>query len=84
MIQVEFIVYRFSKLAANPAHFYEVINAGSDNALQTTELSQELAPLLGAQTTYLLQRRCLPGFRAALPVAGDRKPMSLIANLLNQ
>jgi hypothetical protein len=56
VIQVEFIVYRFSKLAANPSHFYKVIDAGSDNALQTTKLPQKFAPFLRAQSTYLFER----------------------------
>jgi hypothetical protein len=36
MMQV--IVYRFSQLAADTAHLHQVIDAGTDHALQATEL----------------------------------------------
>ena len=40
MIQVEFIVYRFGEFATNPTHFYEVIYACANNALQPAKLPQ--------------------------------------------
>ena len=70
--------------ATDPANFYQVIDAGADNALQAAKLPQQLAPSLRPKTRDFLEPRRLARFGAPLAVPGDREAMRFVANLLNQ
>ena len=84
MFVMEFIVYRFSQCATNPAHFCEVINACRHNPLQAAKLTQQFTPFLGSKARYPLQRRCLPCLRTTLAMTRNREAVRFVSNLLNQ
>ena len=49
------IVYVFGQLSANTVHFDEVVDPGARDALQSTELSQQLPAFFRSQTGNLLE-----------------------------
>ena len=81
---MELIVYRFGECATNPVHFCKIVDTGRNYALQTSELTQQLAPLLGPKARNTLQRRSPARFRTALTMARYREPVRFVSNLLNQ
>ena len=81
---MEGIVYALRQRAANAAHGHQVVDAGTDDALQPAELAQQFASFLRAKARYFFQPRRAARFRAPLAMPGNRKAMRLVANLLNQ
>ena len=78
------IVYGFCKFSANALNLHQIIDPGARNSLKTTKLAQELPAFLGPQAWDLFEFRRSARFRTALSMAGNRKAMRLVTNLLDQ
>jgi hypothetical protein len=80
---MERVVNSLCQVAADALHPGEVLCAGRRDALHAAELAQQLPPALRAQPgmpSSGLTRRV----RRAAAGARDRKPVSLVADLLDQ
>ena len=84
LIQVQVIVYGFCQSATNPVHLYQVIDAGTDDALQSAKLPQQFAALFGAKSGDLLQPRGISCFGASLTMPRNGETMRFVPNLLYQ
>jgi hypothetical protein len=54
---MQVIVYGFGQATTDAAHFYEVIDARSNHALQTAKLAQQFAPFLRPESRSFLEAR---------------------------
>src|SRR5678815_3585989 len=70
------------KRAVDASHTGQFLDARAYHALQSAELTQQVAPLLRAETGYGLQDGRRPGSGAALAMARDCETMRLVAHLL--
>ena len=65
-------------------HQGQVFHARPGDFLQSSQLPEQLLTPLWPDTGYLLQWRDPSGPCTALPVAGNRKTVSLVPDLLDQ
>ena len=72
------------KFTTDPVDPGQILDTGPSQALQTAKVLQQGAATLGPDTTDLIQQRSLASAAPAGTMAGDRKPMRFIANLLDQ
>jgi hypothetical protein len=84
LIYMKLIVYRFGQRATNPVHFDEIVDAGTGDTLEPSELAQQFSPLLGAESRNLFEWRPTPRPGPPLAVSRDSKPMRLVSHLLDQ
>ena len=83
-IEADSVEEAMSRLATEVGDSAEIVDARADHALQSTELAQQLATLLGAEPGDFLQPGRVARFRTPLSMPGDRKAMCLVTNLLHE
>src|ERR1017187_364319 len=81
---VEVFINYLGEIAPEAAYLCEIVDTGTQNPLQATELLQQLASLHRAQTRNGFEYRLTVAFSPLSPVSRDRKSMRLVAHALNQ
>src|SRR5450631_3976777 len=81
---VEVFINYLGETAPEAAYLCEIVDTGTQNPLQATELLQQLASLHRAQTRNGFEYRLTVAFRPLPPVSCDRKAMRLVAHALDQ
>ena len=80
----EGVVYRLGEGAAYAVDPSQVLDPGSRQGSQASELAQEALAPLGPDAGYLFQHRSVSSAPPARAMAGDRKAVRLVPNLLNE
>ena len=72
------------QFVADAVYTVQILHAGTRHTLQAAKLLEKNMPALGSETGDFLKWRLVAGLPPPLPVAGDGKTVSLIADLLYQ
>ena len=81
---MEVIIKASRERCPDSRNLLEVRHPGAHHSLQSPEVLQELPPLGRPQSGDHLEHRLVVAPGALAPVAGDREPVSLVADPLNQ
>src|ERR1700687_3042121 len=81
---VEVIIKTPGECCADTGDLFEVSGAGSQAALQSSEMAQQGAPFRGSQARYRLKYGFVVAARATAAVTADRESMGFVADALNE
>src|ERR1700678_2813764 len=81
---VEVLIDHFGKIPAEAANLDEIVDAGTQYSLQSTELLEQLAPFNGTQAWNGLQYRLVVTLGSFAAVSRNGESVCLVAYALNQ
>ena len=81
---MEVIIKTSRQGCPDSGHLFEVGDPGAHDALEPTEVLQQLATLGGPKSRHDLQHRFVIATRALAPMSRDRESMRLIPDALDE
>src|SRR5882672_1026685 len=82
--RVQVLVNRSCQLRAEAWDGFEILDTGSQHAVQASEMLQQLTPFHRTQSRHGVEHGFLVPARAPLTMAGDRESMGFVADALNE
>src|SRR6056297_707486 len=82
LLGVEYSINALGQYAADAGYFSQVVHTGGGNALQSTEVTQQIPAPLGTEPRNVLEHGAPARFRTLRPVAGDGETVRLVADVL--